>query len=217
MFGVVLAASLFQAQSGWAQYTTGAVGGVVVDATGAAVAGAAVMLRNEATGEVRRGATGPDGRYLFPALTPGAYALAVTAAGFGEVRAEVAATSSATVTEDVTVKPAGQSAVVEVSGGSPEINLADAQQTTTRDQIEITSLPNQTRNPEGLVTLEPAVTPMYSPRAEERRWWRSPARRRGRLRRMADAGGRRRTPSITRTSTTGSSAGMRWGRSRRST
>ena len=155
---------LLLAPMAWGQYTTGAIGGNVVDATGAEVAGAAVTLRNNGTGEMRRGVTAVGGGYLFPALAPGPYTLVVTAVGFGEVRAVVAATSSATVTENVTVRPESQSTVVEVSGGSPEVNLTDAQTTTTRDQIEITALPNLTRNPEGLVTLEPAVTPMYSPR-----------------------------------------------------
>ena len=147
-----------------AQYTTGAIRGAVADATGAEVPGAAVTLRNEVTGEERRSVSAADGAYLFGALTPGTYTLVVAAAGFGEVRAVVTATSGATVTETVTVRPESQSAVVEVLGTSPEVNLTDAQQTTTRNQIEIMALPNQTRNPEGLVTLEPAVTPMYSPR-----------------------------------------------------
>ncbi len=152
------------AGAGVAQYTTGAIGGSVADATGAEVRGAAVTLRNEATGEVRRSVSAAGGAYLFPALTPGTYTLVVAAPGFGEVRAEIAATSSATVTENVTVRPESQSTVVEVSGVSPEVNLADAQLTTTRNQVEISALPNQARIPEGLVTLEPAVTPMYSPR-----------------------------------------------------
>ena len=161
LLGVVLLAGLPDAQ---AQYTTGAIAGNVTDATGANVPGAAVTLRNNGTGELRRGVTAAAGGYLFPALAPGGYTLVVTAAGFGEVRAVVEATSSATVTENVTVQPESQQTVVEVSGVSPEVNLTDAQQTTTRNQIEITSLPNLTRNPQGLVTLEPAVTPMYSPR-----------------------------------------------------
>lgn len=146
------------------QYTTGTIGGHVADATGAEVAGATIMLTNQATGEVRQAASGPDGVYQFSALAPGSYALFVKAAGFGEVHALLAATSSASVTENVTVVPESQTTVVEVPGVPPEVNLTDAQLTTTRDQVELLSLPNLTRNPQGLVTLEPAVTPMYSPR-----------------------------------------------------
>lgn len=155
---------LLMVPAGRAQYTTGTIRGTVADATGAEVPGAAVTLRNNGTGEVRRSVTAAGGDYLFPALAPGSYTLVIGATGFGEVRTVVAATSSATVTENVTVRPESQTTVVEVSGMSPEVNLADAQTTTTRDQIEIVSLPNLTRNPQGLVTLEPAVTPMYSPR-----------------------------------------------------
>ncbi len=49
---------------------------------------------------------------------------------------------------------------------NPKLNLSDAQRTTTRSSTEIAYLPNQTRNPQGLVFLEPAVTPMYSPRGQ---------------------------------------------------
>ena len=147
-----------------AQYTTGTIAGAVADSTGAEVPGATITLRNSETGETRRSITDASGGYIFPALAPGAYALVVAAPGFGELRLSVAATSSATVTENLTVSPEAQNTVVEVTGASPDLNLTDAQQTTTRNQQEIASLPNLTRSPQGLVTLEPAVTPMYSPR-----------------------------------------------------
>ena len=147
-----------------AQYTTGTIAGHIRDATGAEVMNAAITLTSQATGEIRKGVSGPDGGYQFPALMPGSYTLVVHAVGFGEVQTSLTATSGATVTENVTVRPESQTTVVEVSGVSPEANLTDAQQTTTRDQSEILSLPNLTRNPQGLVTLEPAVTPIYSPR-----------------------------------------------------
>src|ERR1700692_849001 len=62
---------------------TGAIGGVVQDASGAVIANAKVSIKNEATGEVLRQVT-TDASGLFTAtlLPIGTYAVEVTAVGF---------------------------------------------------------------------------------------------------------------------------------------
>src|SRR5450755_1783376 len=65
-----------------AQYTTGAVQGIILDPSGAIVAGANVVLRNSDTNEARTFQTAQDGIYSFVALRPGNYTLTVAAAGF---------------------------------------------------------------------------------------------------------------------------------------
>jgi hypothetical protein len=148
-----------------AQYTTGTVAGVITDPTGATVPGATVTLTSESTTQVRTYVTDATGNYDFPAVSPGRYQLNVAAAGFGAVQTVLDATST-TLTQNLTLKPANQAATVEVTSTSADLNLSDAHQTTTRSSTEIAYLPNQTRNPQGLVFLEPAVTPMYSPRGQ---------------------------------------------------
>src|SRR5262249_15939894 len=81
----VAAATLSFAQS----VVTGELSGVVTDPTGATVASAKVTLTNDPTGEKFNAGTGTGGEYRFPLLRPGAYTLAVSAAGFQDTSQKV--------------------------------------------------------------------------------------------------------------------------------
>jgi len=61
---------------------TGAIAGSVSDPSGAPVAGAAVVINSEATGEERDLTTDVEGNFSVPFLTPGNYDLTVRAPGF---------------------------------------------------------------------------------------------------------------------------------------
>ena len=74
--GMVLGAS-----SLLAQVVGGSLGGTVTDASGAAVRGAKVVIRNAETGTERTLVTGADGRYAAPSLPVGAYNVVVTGMG----------------------------------------------------------------------------------------------------------------------------------------
>ena len=63
---------------------SGKVSGVVVDATGAVLPGATVVLRG-GPGGLREGQTDLRGRFAFDGVAPGAYAVTVLLGGFGEV------------------------------------------------------------------------------------------------------------------------------------
>ena len=65
-----------------AQTFRGSITGVVTDASGAAIAGAAVKLDNPATGLSRAVSTSAQGEYLFPDLAVGLYAVTVSQSGF---------------------------------------------------------------------------------------------------------------------------------------
>jgi hypothetical protein len=67
-----------------AQITSGAVGGVVQDPTGAVVPNARVTLVNDdqGAGSTREVATGGEGTFLFSPVLPGNYTLSVETAGF---------------------------------------------------------------------------------------------------------------------------------------
>src|SRR5271169_7057319 len=62
--------------------TTSAIVGQVSDASGAAVPGATVTIRNSETGLQRIAATDDSGRFNFTQLKPGAYTVRVEAQGF---------------------------------------------------------------------------------------------------------------------------------------
>ncbi|MEZ5355835.1 MAG: carboxypeptidase-like regulatory domain-containing protein [Bryobacteraceae bacterium] len=65
-----------------AQSITGAIGGTIVDPSGAAIVTAKVTLRSQATGAERSGESNEAGRFFFGSLQPGVYTLAIDAAGF---------------------------------------------------------------------------------------------------------------------------------------
>src|SRR5215470_8889975 len=65
-----------------AQTATSTLGGIVSDASGSAVDGASVQVRNTATGAARRAMTDSAGRYSFANLPPGEYDLKVDKQGF---------------------------------------------------------------------------------------------------------------------------------------
>ncbi len=70
----------FGASALLAQVVGGSLGGIVTDASGAAVRGAKVEIRNTETGTERTLVTGPDGRYAAPSLPIGEYTVVVTGA-----------------------------------------------------------------------------------------------------------------------------------------
>src|SRR3984885_4005443 len=62
--------------------TTRAVGGQLADATGAAIVGTTVTVTNRETGSTRSAKTDEAGRFNFPQLKPGSYAVRIEAQGF---------------------------------------------------------------------------------------------------------------------------------------
>ncbi|MEZ2347587.1 TonB-dependent receptor domain-containing protein [Terriglobus sp. RCC_193] len=68
-----------------AQTYRGGIGGNVVDASGAAIPKAKVVLKNTETGETRQTDTTAVGTYVFQDLQLGTYSVTITAAGFGDL------------------------------------------------------------------------------------------------------------------------------------
>src|SRR5208283_3949729 len=86
-FVVSLAFALPQSRLAQAQTSTGAITGVVTDASGGVVANAEAKATNETTGRVWTVASGPSGEFQLQNLPPGSYAVEVSAAGFQVFRA----------------------------------------------------------------------------------------------------------------------------------
>src|SRR5438067_10650143 len=71
-----------------AQSTTATLSGTVVDANGAAVAGANVTLSNTATGFERKLTTNSEGSFTIPLLPPSNYTLTVDREGFATAQVQ---------------------------------------------------------------------------------------------------------------------------------
>src|SRR5260370_138424 len=120
MFGVVVWTGLATAALG--QSGSGELVGRVVDASGAAVAGAQVRLTERSTGVVQTGAVTRSGDYAFVALRPGSYGLSVSAAGFGTVeRTAVTVATGERVGVDVRLAGGGGNEAVDGAAGAPPV------------------------------------------------------------------------------------------------
>ena len=66
----------------YAQQITGTISGTAYDQAGAAIAGAQVSLKNEASGDERMATTEQDGHFVITAVQPASYSLKITMKGF---------------------------------------------------------------------------------------------------------------------------------------
>ncbi|MFY9555686.1 MAG: carboxypeptidase regulatory-like domain-containing protein [Blastocatellia bacterium] len=81
-WGVIFFLLLGALPIGATQTTAGSINGTVKDPAGAVIVGAAVSVRNDATGESRSTSTNNDGRFKFDNLAPGSYTITVDQNGF---------------------------------------------------------------------------------------------------------------------------------------
>ncbi len=79
---VALILAVTASAPGWAQTVTGTISGTVVDASGGALAGAAVSIINERTKSARNVTTSESGDFVFTAVQPGNYTIKVEYRGF---------------------------------------------------------------------------------------------------------------------------------------
>src|SRR5271169_1940029 len=140
------------------QTTSGRIQGTVSDQSGAAVAGAAVVIVDVQRGTTRAVATDASGTYAAPELQPGVYKVRAEAKGFKTVeRVNIVVEVAQDVRVDITL-PTGQ--VSETVVVTDEIALVNTTSSTlggTLSNAEINDLPLNGRNYENLLQLRPGV------------------------------------------------------------
>src|SRR5258707_8113064 len=142
-----------------AQPFRGAILGTVPDSSGAAIAGAAVAVKNVNTGLSRTVSTSEDGTYSVPELPIGTYTVTVEKAGFKQgvvsgVQVEVLSERRA----DVTLQPGEVSQKIEVTGD--ELPKVDSTSNVLGGIVEskvVTNLPVTGRDYQKLIYLVPGV------------------------------------------------------------
>ena len=139
---LIVATSLFPGKAFAQGETTSAIVGQVSDATGAVVAGASITVTNQENGLKRSAKTDDAGRFNFPQLKPGAYAVKVEAQGFQPKQDNVVSGLGQKQTVDFTLKVAQSDQSVEVTSEAPLINTATANTTTTLSTRALEDLPN---------------------------------------------------------------------------
>jgi hypothetical protein len=123
--------------------TTSAIVGSVVDPAGAAISGAIVTVANVENGLKRSVKTDDSGRFSFPQLKPGVYAVKAEADRFeAQQNNSVSAQLGQKQTVDFRLNIASASATVQVQERAPLINPDNPNTSTTLTARALEDLPN---------------------------------------------------------------------------
>ncbi len=139
--------------------STGALRGLVTDATGARIAEATIVVVNEANGFRYSIASDAEGRFVFELLPPGDYSARVTAEGMSpQITPSLHVAVGGAVDLEFKLRVAGAKENITVSGEQP---LVDTQPTAVSSFIDtraIDELPLDGRRFTDLALLTPGVT-----------------------------------------------------------
>src|SRR5262245_55142094 len=134
------------------------VSGRVTDASGAALAGAAVTARQVETSVTSSNTTDADGRFRFPYLRVGPYELVVKANGFTTATRRLTLTVGAAFDLPVSLAVGPVEASVTVTEDATVLETARSQIAATVSQVEAKSVPLNGRNALDLALLVPGVS-----------------------------------------------------------
>src|SRR6202007_469045 len=126
---------------------TGAISGIVSDASGGSVAGAKILVTSQSTGEARTVASNSRGAYVVPALLPGLYEVQVTRDGFKTLSAHnIKVTVTETTPLDLHLEVGQVSERIMVEGSAEQLQTESSTlgHVTTGEQVQ--DLPLVTRN-----------------------------------------------------------------------
>lgn len=149
------------AQSGRATLT-----GNVYDTSGAAVAGARVVITDVHQGTHYSAVTNSTGAYIVPELTPGLYEIRVETQGFKPVGQDVALEVGQIARQDFTLKAGGQTTIVQVSSASVPLNTDDSTVGQVIQNRDVVGLPLNGRNYLQLSMLTVGVSPASGSRVQ---------------------------------------------------
>jgi hypothetical protein len=143
----LLAAVVFTANV-YGQAFTATLAGVVVDPNDAAIPGAIVKIRNQATNDTRQMSTSAEGRYVFSQLPPGVYEVTAEAQGFRTmVRSGVALAVNQTVELNLPMQLGEVTQTVQITESAPILDTQTANRSVTLSSDQVLDLPVNARNP----------------------------------------------------------------------
>ena len=142
----------------FAQVAGGSISGTVSDPSGAAVAGAQVIVEDKASGTSRQLVTGASGLYAAPNLTPGSYQVTVSSPGFSTIVRSGLTVSVGTETVVNLQLPLGATAAtVEVQEAAPAVEAASSSTGAVVEGSTVRQLPLNGRDWTTLASLQPGV------------------------------------------------------------
>jgi hypothetical protein len=161
----LVCALLFMAlgQLALAQIDTGAIVGVVLDSSGAAVPDATVVVTNTATNVAFTTRTNTSGQYQFVALIPGVYSVKVTVSGFqAAIRDKIVIDVQSRAAADFNLQVGQSTEVMQVTSATPVLQTESADVGGVVAAKQISDLPLNGRRYSDLTLLEAGITKNYS-------------------------------------------------------
>ncbi len=154
----VTVAIVLAATSLCAQVSTSTISGSVQDASGAAVAGATVVAKNEGTGLTYGSKTTNAGDYSLSALPPGTYSITVTQQGFKTFTSiHNTLTVGAPLVVEAKLQLGAVTDTVQVESSYERIQTSNATLGDVVSRRQVQELPLNGRNPLSLIVLEPGL------------------------------------------------------------
>jgi hypothetical protein len=155
---VALVAIIAMSAPARAQDYRGKVQGVVTDASGGALAGANVTLKNVGTGVDVTRQTNSEGRYIFDFVESGVYAVLIEATGFKKYeQRNVTIQNRGDVTVDAKLEIGGVTEVITVTDSPVAVKFNSTSDVLTIGQEIVAQLPIRGRNPYNISTLDPTI------------------------------------------------------------
>ncbi len=140
------------------QSANGTVSGIVLDPSGGVIAGADVLIVNDATAVQYPGKTNSEGYYVVPNIPPGTYRIQVSNTGFKTIiKPDIVVHVEDALAINFTLPIGAASEIVTVQGGAPLVNTEDAAVSTVIDRNFVESLPLNGRSFNTLLQLTPGV------------------------------------------------------------
>jgi carboxypeptidase family protein/TonB-dependent receptor-like protein len=146
-----------------AQSPNATINGIVLDPSGAAIAGAQVMLANDVTGVQYTTKTNGEGIYVVPNVPPGPYRIQVSNSGFKTIiKPDIVIHVQDALAINFTLPIGAASEIVTVEGGTPMINTTNASVSTIVDQTYVRNMPLNGRSFQTLILLTPGIVTQTS-------------------------------------------------------
>src|SRR5688500_14185633 len=156
--GIGVCLAVLVATAAWAQAPVGTISGTVRDQSDAVVPGAAITIRNLATGVERHLTSDSDGSFSAPALAAGAHTVVAELTGFRTQRTEVTVATGRVVTVEMRMEVGAATEVVNVMATATHVETEQHAVTGVITRQKIQELPLNGRSFLQLAFLEPGVT-----------------------------------------------------------